>query len=315
MARGNRNNDPARDANKRILADRAERLKEQETQKAQTFDIGLDIREPESNADNAAEFLRDEFDKKTFGDLPPTYTRTIYGPDPLLDGCPTLKANIERMGLADYAETAVETLMLKEEMAFADPMMRKGVRSAIARFGKESVANALRQRILKIPSREVEVEAERNDAMIYAQPMEEAVQRYGTPGMAPKFLSERCIGVLGLRGYVIVKDEKGDPVKVGTLIMGEIPIRMAEARRRHYAQESEDNVRSMEESFADTAARAIRDAGSRGDHASVLGRGDRINAKAAGDFFDGDGNQIHSDLTESYLGRDRETGFHTTRQV
>lgn len=306
MARGNRNNDPAKAANQRILADISQRDAVKQSDNAASFDLGLNLKHPESTADNAVEFLRDEFDRKTFGELPPTYTRVLYGPDPLLDSCPGMKASIERMGLDDYANTAAETLLLKEENAFPDPVMRKGVRSAIARFGKDAVADAIRKRILSIPSREVEVEAERNDAMIYAQPMEEAVQRYGTPGMAPKFLSERCIGVLGLRGYEIVKDEHGNPVKVGTLIMGEIPIRMAEARRRHYADESESNVQNMAEAFEEEAARAIRAGGRNG--ISVLQRGESVRSNAAGDLET-------EELTSSYLGRERSTGFSIDRQV
>lgn len=297
--------DPAGEANRRILADRQARLDEKAAVEVLATDLGLDLKDEESKADNASDFLRDEWDRKTFGDSIPTYTRVVYGPDPLLISCPAMKASIENIGLEAYANATMEAILLKEDRAVADPIMQKGLRAAISRFGAASVAAAFRKRILDIPQRTVEVEADRSDAMIFAQPMEEAVMKYGSPGMAPKFLSERCIGVLGMRGYVIVKDEKGDPVKVGTLIMGEIPIRMAEARRRHYAEQSNQDVRDAADQFEDTAARAIRDGGKSG--VSVLRQGENISSNAAGDLED-------PEVTASYLGQTRATGFRVERQ-
>jgi hypothetical protein len=297
--------DPAEAANKRILADRQQRLDDKAAVDTFATDLGLDLKDPPSLADNPADFLADEWDRKTFGDAIPTYTRVVYGPDPLLISCPHMKAAIEKIGLESYANATMEAILLKEDKAVADPIMQTGLRAAIARFGVSAVALAFRDRIMKIPERNVEVEADRSDAMIFAQPMEEAVMRYGTPGMAPKFLSERCIGVLGMRGYVVVKDEKGDPVKVGTLIMGEIPLRMAEARRRHYADLSDQDVKDAAEVFEDTAARAIRDGGRGG--ISVLRQGESVSSNAAGDFED-------AELTASYLGQNRETGFRVERQ-
>jgi len=297
--------DPAELANKRILADRQARLDQKQAEQTLSNDLGLDMKDPEPTADNAADFLSDEWDRKTFGDAIPTYSRIVYGPDPLLVTCPAMKAAIELIGLEEYANATAETILLKEDKAVPDPIMQKGLRAAISRFGVESVASAFRERMLKIPQRTVEVEADRSDAMIFAKPMEEAVERYGTPGMAAKFLSERCLGVLGMRGYVIVKDEKGDPVKVGTLIMGEIPQRMADARRRFYADKSDQEVRESGEQFEDSAARAIHDGGKSG--ISVLRQGETLSSNAAGDLD-------NPADTASYLGRSRETGFSVERQ-
>lgn len=290
--------DPATAANQRILADRQARIDQKEAEKTLSSDLGLDIKPPVSQADNAVDFLSDEWDRKTFGDSIPTFTRIVYGPDPLLISCPEMKAGIEKAGLEVYAMTAAETILLRQENALTDPILQRGLRNAIAKFGVESVADAFRQRIMKIPQRTVEVEADRSDAMIFAKPMEEAVQRYGTPGMSAKFLSDRCMGVLGLRGYVIVKDEQGDPVRVGTLIMGQIPERMAAARRRHFAEESNKQVREQAEEFEETAARAIRNNGGRGF--SVLSEGDKVHANASEE--------------EAFVGHSFETGFSVERQ-
>jgi hypothetical protein len=299
-------NDPAEAANARILADRQQRIDTQVAEKTLASDLGLDLKEPEPLADNPVDFLSEEWDRKTFGDAIPTFSRVVYGPDPLLISMPHMKATIEKIGLEEYAKATAEAILQFEEKAVPDALMQKGLRTAIAKFGVDSVAEAFAQRILRIPQRTVEVEADRSDAMIFAQPMEEAVQRYGTPGMAPKFLSERCIGVLGMRGYVIVKDEHGSPVKVGTLVMGEIPMKMAEARRRHWAEQSEQSLAETADQFEDSAARAIRDGGKSG--ISVLRQGESVKANAAGDF-EGD-----PELTSSYLNRTRETGFRVERQ-
>lgn len=297
--------DPAEAANARILAGIKSRDEQKQHEATLASDLGLDLKEPESTADNPADFLRDEWDRKTFGDSIPTYTRILYGPDPLLISCPSMKVDIERMGLEEYAIATAETMLLKQERAVPDPVMQKGLRAAIARFGVEAVADAFRKRILSIPSRTVEIEADRSDAMIDSDPMKEAVDRYGTPGMAPKFLSERCIGRFGLRGYVIVNNENGDPVTVGTLIMGEIPIRMADARKRHYAEESNSQVRDMQENFEERAAEEINRGGKAG--VSVLKQGERVRSNAAGDLED-------PALTSSYLGRERETGINFETQ-
>lgn len=298
--------DPASVANARILRDRQRREEAKVAEVTLAEDLGLNLKPEPPEADNAGDFLNDEWDRKTFGDSLPTYTRIIYGPDPLLVTCPQMKATIEKIGLEEYAKVTAETILLKEEKAVPDPIMQKGLRAAIARFGVVAVAAAFSERVLKIPSRTVEVEADRSDAMIFAKPMEEAVQKYGRPDMAPKFLSERCIGVLGMRGYVVVKDERGDPVKVGTLIMGEIPLRMAEARRRHYAEESNNLVQEAAEQFEDTAQRVIHE--HRGSGVSVLERGEKFRSNAAGDIPD------DPELTSSYLGQSRETGFRTSRE-
>ena len=296
--------DPAEVANKRILAERQARIDAQKAVETLSTDLGLDLKDPAPVADNPLDFLSEEWDRKTFGDAIPTYTRVIYGPDPLLVTCPAMKTSIENIGLENYASATAEAILLKEDKAVPDPIMQKGLRAAISRFGKDAVASAFRERILKIPQRTVEVEADRTDAMIFAKPMEEAVLKYGSAGMAPKFLSDRCIGVLGLRGYEIVKNENGEPVKVGTLIMGEIPLRMAEARRDHWARESDELVREVAEEFEEKAARAIRDGG--GSGISVLRDGERVSANAAGDLED-------PQETASYLGRDRPTGFTVER--
>jgi hypothetical protein len=95
--------------------------------------------------------------------------------------------------------------------------------------------------------------------------------------------------VLGMRGYEIVKDERGDPVKIGTLFMGEIPREWAERRQLHWANESRNALAEQEASFYEAAEREIRSEGGRGLGASLLKRGEDMNRDPAiNDLYDGD---------------------------
>lgn len=297
--------DPAEIANKRILADIAAREAQKQAERTLASDIGLDIKPPKPEPANAFEFLSDEFERKNFGDRPNTYTRIVYGPDPLLQSCPTLKAQLEKYGLEDYAKATKQAIIENGANAVPDAVLQRGLAAAIARFGVESVAAAFAERVMKIPCRQVEVEADTEDPLLLGRPLEEAVERYGNPGMAVKFLSDSCITHFGMRGYEIVKKENGDPVRVGTLIMGEIPEYMAERRRRFYAEQSNRLVRDMEQAFDDVAT---RDIGGRSGF-GVLREGETINAMAAGDFSD------DPMLAASYLGRERRTGIRLDREA
>lgn len=252
MAKGNRNNDPAQTANRQVLADRQARL---DAQRKPVTDLGLNL--PEQEISTAAEFLADEFDRKTFGEAAPTIKRLVYGPDPLFDGSPGTKAAIEKIGLHDYAEVAYRQILKDGAMGVADNVLRRGLTAAISKFGVEKVAEAFRERILAIPCREVEYEVDRDADVEIAgsRVLSDAVERYGRPGKAYKFLSPRCMDILGLRGYEIVKDEKGDPVKVGTLHLGEISELVAQKRRAHYAQLANEAIDNEVEKYAEEAER------------------------------------------------------------
>jgi hypothetical protein len=242
--------DPAETHNKRILAEIAARAEEAKSKKGTpVLDLlGVHVDEPKPAA-SAAEFVRDEFDKQNFG-TPKTTTRVLYGPDNLLR-IPYFKQQIEERGLDEFAGIVFETIMLKEEMAFPDPLLRKGIRQGVLRYGKEAIAKSFADRILQIPSKIVNIDVDTgDDDEVLGHPLEDAVRRYGNPGMSQKFLSERCIALLGKRGYQIVIDpDRGDPVKVGTLILGEIPERIAARRRAKYAEESNQNVKDANENY------------------------------------------------------------------
>jgi hypothetical protein len=297
--------DPARQANEKVLADRQARIDEH--MKA-IPDLGLDLKAevPESAEKFFAGNGMDEWDKKAFGDPARTTTRWVYGPDPLIDTCPALLAAIEKEGLDAYAEFTRAAILLKEHEAVPDPIMRRGLYAAIKKFGKEQVADAFAARILKIPARQVEYEIGDetfgDPLLLGSNALRDTVVRWGNePGMSYKFLSQRCMDVLGLRGYVIVKDDCGDPVKAGTLYLGKIPMAVAEGRRRKYSEESEQRVKDAEEEYLVEQDRLVRGAGARAAGSRPLATGERVRATAS--------------ETEALVGSELEMGVHFERQT
>lgn len=287
--------DPAEIANQRILAARHERIVKKEIET--TMDLGLDL--TETPEESASEFLRDEWDKKTFGDQVKTTSRVVYGPDPIVSNCPEFHERLERYGLEAVAAGFYDLVMSKGPEACPDAIMRKGVRMSIAKFGKEATAAAFRDRILKIPSRSVEIELDGALDPLLINPMRAAVERYSRPGMAVKFLSDRCMDVLGLRGYEIVKDKAGDPVRIGTLFMGEIPTEWAERRRQHYADESIHLLAEQEAAYYESAQREIASEGAKGRSASTLKRGETISGDPT--------------INDDWTGEERATGINIGR--
>jgi hypothetical protein len=286
--------DPAIVANERILAARSERIIRQELESS--LDLGLNLQQ-DSTADSAVEFLKDEWDRKAFGDEIKTISRTVYGPDPIVNNCPEFHERLERYGLAAVAEAFRTLIMTKEEMACPDAIMRKGVKASIRQFGKEATADAFRDRILRIPSHVVEIETDTNLDPMLSNPMRVAVEKYLEPGFSVKFLSERCMDVLGMRGYEIVKDKRGDPVRIGTLYMGQIPKEWAERRRQHFADLSTDAVKEQEDAFYDRAAEKIASEGKKGMSASILQRGESMrDDPAVNDLYKGETRTTGIDL-------------------
>lgn len=98
------------------------------------------------------------------------------------------------------------------------------------------------------------------DLLLAANPMEECVARHARPGMAYGFLSDAATRVLGTRNYQVVKDERGDPVKLGTLTLGEIPERLQQARRKKQEQESQGRVADLANEYTESVNKLKRDA-------------------------------------------------------
>jgi hypothetical protein len=112
-------------------------------------------------------------------------------------------------------------------------------------------------------------------------PLKEVLAPYQEPGYAYKFLSDMCVRHLGMRGYEVVKDKNGDPVKYADLTVGRIPQRIADARRKKYVAESDERVKSMPAKYGDAVSELEREAKDLG--MTVLGPGE-----ARGNFVNDD---------------------------
>ncbi len=80
-------------------------------------------------------------------------------------------------------------------------------------------------------------------------PMKELVDAHVAPGMRAKFLSPTTTTRRGARGYEIVKDDHGDPVKLGELMLAQIPEEVAEARNRAVRDRGQARVEEIEKQY------------------------------------------------------------------
>jgi hypothetical protein len=77
-------------------------------------------------------------------------------------------------------------------------------------------------------------------------PMKELVDRHIQPGMRPKFMSPGRVDRDGTRGFEIVKNENGDPVRMGRMILGQMPEAKARARNEFYRKKGSERLAAIE---------------------------------------------------------------------
>jgi hypothetical protein len=109
------------------------------------------------------------------------------------------------------------------------------------------------------------------DPLGLSDPLLAMKNQYAKPGMALKLLSPRVMNTLGPRGYQIVKQENGDPVTSGNMVLGEIPEKYAKARQRAVSQRTNEEMQSLKARQAEGVERAQRDA--KGGGIGVVDRG------------------------------------------
>lgn len=85
------------------------------------------------------------------------------------------------------------------------------------------------------------------DPLGLSDPLYALKRQYEREGFALKLLSDKCCGHLGRRNYDIVKDANGEPVRCGNMVLGEIPQRLAEARRRAPIREAKAELGSIKD--------------------------------------------------------------------
>jgi hypothetical protein len=127
--------------------------------------------------------------------------------------------------------------------ANARPMVREN--SGIE-MGKGPWEHALDQRRDDVRERGMETFEARD-------PFKEIADRYAVPGMRPKFMRDRKDGVTG--DHQVVKDQKGDPVKVKGMVLAHIPEEKAQARARHYRERGNQFLKQIGEEYKKTGGK------------------------------------------------------------
>jgi hypothetical protein len=94
-------------------------------------------------------------------------------------------------------------------------------------------------------------------------PMKGLVAQYVAPGMRPKFISQQNIAQGKTGGFQPVIDEKGNPVRLGTLTLAQMPEERAAKRNAHYAEKGNAQLRQIQQEFHQEQERFQRDAGVR----------------------------------------------------
>jgi hypothetical protein len=104
--------------------------------------------------------------------------------------------------------------------------------------------------------------------------------QYGRDGFALKILSEKCCSHLGRRGYQIVKDVNGDPVRIGNMVLGEIPEKIAEQRRRAPINAAKEELGAITDQHREAVNKMKSDAKDMG--LTIMERGETLKNNAGG---------------------------------
>ena len=78
-------------------------------------------------------------------------------------------------------------------------------------------------------------------------PMKELVEQHVQPGMRGKFLSPGRVDRDGTRGFEVVKDSKGEPVRMGRMVLGQMPEAKARARATFYQKKGSERLSAIEQ--------------------------------------------------------------------
>lgn len=122
------------------------------------------------------------------------------------------------------------------------------------------------------------------DPLGLTDPLAQLKRDHQKPGMALKLLSPDVMNRMGSRGYQIVRDANGDAVSCGKMVLGEIPERIAQQRRRAVAQLTREELSSITDSQREKVDRLKTEARDMG--LTVLESGDRVKNVGDGQIYD-----------------------------
>lgn len=88
-----------------------------------------------------------------------------------------------------------------------------------------------------------------------SDPMREVIDEHGRPGFRNRFLSDSTVKKRGMRGWQpVVKD--GEPVKLGGMVLAEMPVEKAVQRNKHYRDLGNDRLKQVTESYKEAVGGA-----------------------------------------------------------
>ena len=90
-------------------------------------------------------------------------------------------------------------------------------------------------------------------------PMQELAEAHVEPGFRARFLSDRVVQRSGTRGWEVVKNEKGDPVRLATMVLAKMPEQRAKQRNAYYQEQAREQARDAIEHYQEEQERLIRD--------------------------------------------------------
>lgn len=94
-------------------------------------------------------------------------------------------------------------------------------------------------------------------------PLKEVADAHVQRGMRPKFLSPSKVDREGTRGWKPVAGKNGDPIRLGNLILAEMPEEKARARNRHYEGLGQTKLAEIQAEHEQEQARLVSDGGIR----------------------------------------------------
>ena len=89
--------------------------------------------------------------------------------------------------------------------------------------------------------------------------LKEVADQYVRPGMTPVFQNPDLIRTVGTQGYKPVIDEDGDPVRVGEMILTEIPTEISHARILEAAAIGKERLAHIDQVLEESSGRVARE--------------------------------------------------------
>jgi hypothetical protein len=92
-------------------------------------------------------------------------------------------------------------------------------------------------------------------------PRRELADRHIKPGMRARFLSPRKIDESGFRGWEPVIDGEGKQVKLGNMLLAQMPEAKAEQRNAHFREQAKEKLRQANDEVKEQKDRLLRETG------------------------------------------------------